>query len=501
LLVVMRGFVFALFCAAVVALSPEEEAFTIFISLDDFHVTQAGNHEFLPEDAIGTHDNVVLHMSEDEVKFHQKIGDSHDCEHPAEVHEVVSFIQENMYDRPMNPDFIDDTISDNYGTSERMWEDLMGAGNMMQGDAAPLNVPDVPATAGNHDAEEEAAVAKFREAYHTHKSMMASQPAQGAFPPEIAAMMGAGAMMPPPPLFGKGKSPLAGLLGGSGGMPSMAMAMGNPNNLENEISRIVDDTYKNVMTDLDGTIPQQDEGRHHHHHHHHHSEEDQLARVDDIGDLSISEAEKSALAALLGKVGSSEKGETLRDAMRELLDGPSSSSTAPAATPSKESSPSVAAGSGTRPSAPVFAKVSDMEAVYGKGEVPFQEVLAQTNKHVAKRVLIPRMEEPGPAIGGSSKTMHIHFGDESMPEIKTTRPSPPNFASINSDITVAPPASASAPTTSAADVKGSSSLADVSATGLGGAGGASASTKPSTLAAVNDEALTAPEVVIFKSLN
>jgi len=119
----MKWALIVLFVSAVAAQN-YEESFTIFIDLDDFHVTQAGNHEFQSAETIGEHNNVVLHLSEDEVRYHQKLHDTHACEAPAEVHEVVSFIQEKMYEAPVAPNFIDDVITSNYAPSANLWEKL-----------------------------------------------------------------------------------------------------------------------------------------------------------------------------------------------------------------------------------------------------------------------------------------------------------------------------------------------------------------------------------------
>jgi len=115
------------------------------------------------------------------------------------------------------------------------------------------------------------------------------------------------------------------------------------------------------------------------------------------------------------------------------------------------------------------------DSVYAKQNVPFVELQPTTKKHVGKRILIPRMEEPGPAIGGGSKPVHIQLplmDDDDVKVTSNTRPQAPSQAQIQISSSIA-------------------TAVDANSINSG------SSTKSSTIASANDEALSAPEVVIF----
>lgn len=103
-------------------------------------------------------------------------------------------------------------------------------------------------------------------------------------------------------------------------------------------------------------------------------------------------------------------------------------------------------------------------------------------KHLPKRILIPRMEEPGPVIGGGSRPVHITLPPaDDQPMLKgNTRPAAP--VSVAAQIQAA---------------FGTKPAPPSSITNAAEGPGAPASTKVTTLASANDEALTAAEVVIF----
>merc|ERR1711998_129387 len=99
----LKGVACALLVLASVAVhsapAEDDEHYTIFLGLDNYHVAKDGSHEILtPEEGLGEHDNVVVHMSEDEMRMHMDKHDTHDCEHPEMQKEIVSFVQENMYE-------------------------------------------------------------------------------------------------------------------------------------------------------------------------------------------------------------------------------------------------------------------------------------------------------------------------------------------------------------------------------------------------------------------
>jgi DNA mismatch repair ATPase MutL len=135
----------------------------------------------------------------------------------------------------------------------------------------------------------------------------------------------------------------------------------------------------------------------------------------------------------------------------------------------------------SRPSAPAMTSHIEKtpgasefipESVYSQKDVPFAE-LPQIPKHVAKRILIPRMEEPGPVIGGGSRPSHIQLPRMDDFMSSNTRPAPPNQLQLQLQSSI------------------------TSATETATAGATTTSVKASSIASANDEALSAPEVVIF----
>jgi hypothetical protein len=302
-------------------------------------------------------------------------------------------------------------------------------------------------------------------------------------------------------------------------------------------------TPSNSLTSVD------EEPHHHHHHHHRHHEEEaiqqeepqypqvaivpQSAPIAGVESLdphpSLSAADKKALQDLVAALSTKEsdvkqllqealvskglaptQADSIVQTMKEV-----SQSKVEAAAPAQETNvvPTVEApkaaetlvfakvavqapnpAGNTRPAAPVTTshiekapKASDFvpESVYVQQQVPFVEKPQMPVKHVAKRILIPRMEEPGPVIGGGSRPLHIQIPfPDNEPLSISTRPSAPSH--LWSSITTAKDTPAAKDTTTAISIGAEKAVSSQVP-----------SVKPSTIAAANDEALSAPEVVIF----
>jgi hypothetical protein len=288
---------------------------------------------------------------------------------------------------------------------------------------------------------------------------------------------------------------------------------------DSEINNIVDAAVKSVFdpSALGQAVGENEaetsESKHHHHHRHHRDEEQIEERKEDL-----SESEKNALTSILAKLTEHDKSGKLKAAIEEALAADNKPvaaapelavvpavvtsaplveniiTTAPVATKVDEiptpdnhmskpesliKTPTMGA---SRPLAPVMTSHIEKapsamdyipESVYSQQAVPFKESLPELIKHVPKRILIPRMEEPGPVIGGSSRPVHIQIpaSDLALDMKSATRPSAPMQANLGvlSEITT------QVDTQNKADV----------------------SVKASSVAAANDEALTQPEVVIF----
>eukprot|EP00300_Choanocystis_sp_HF-7_P006846 c14938_g1_i3.p1 GENE.c14938_g1_i3~~c14938_g1_i3.p1 ORF type:complete len:524 (+),score=118.37 c14938_g1_i3:49-1620(+) len=523
----MRLFLFALvgLCAA----QDFDEHFTIFIDLDDFHVTQADNHEFLSSDAIGEHDNVVLHLTEDQVKHHLKIHDTFDCNPPQEVHEVVSFIQEKMYERPANPNFVDDAIESNYiqnGVWEKLQQSQPAFPNVLmpypqylaatpkpipqQVQAEPLPKQVQAAAAASTNSDEEEAVSRFRDAYRAYKLL--NHAVEGL--PQLTT-----------PLSGQGaasSSIFDSLMDDDDkklfGMFSNQFHSQQPE-AESPLSKIVDDAIAGLTEqypELNVPVvePQPEPETHHHHHHHHHKDtataqvveaqqpvaQPQAPAVEvapqvvpapapapvvevapiqaipvaapasveapaapvQIDGIELTEAEKSALLKLAKKLainGAQAPAKTAPAIPEKILQTPEVSTQVPVQTVSSSDVSHI----GKAPSASDFIP----ENVYAQETVPFTEPPQMMPKHIPKRILIPRMEEPGPVIGGGSRPVHIQLPPiDDAPFVGSSRPAPPSQVQLQ--------VGSSIETSSQTE-----------------------STKPSSVASSNDEALTAPEVVIF----
>jgi len=277
---------------------------------------------------------------------------------------------------------------------------------------------------------------------------------------------------------------------------------------DDAIGKIVDDAVKSVFSPDSGeqamadAVPEMtfsegltENDRGHHHHHHHHRDEEVAAvpsKQQEVRTEDLTDGDKSELAALLTKLTASDKTGKLKDAIHSALFANEAPAPAPlkkpltlvadeiptpaAAEPSPVQVEKVRGAS--RPAAPLMTSHIEKapldfipESVYAQQAVPFKENLPELMKHVPKRILIPRMEEPGPVIGGSSRPVHIQIPSSDIDFKSNTRPAPPSTAQmlISSEITTH------------VDVE---NKADVSV-------------KASAVAAANDEALTQPEVVIF----
>merc|ERR1719498_833149 len=71
------------------------------------------------------------------------------------------------------------------------------------------------------------------------------------------------------------------------------------------------------------------------------------------------------------------------------------------------------------------------ESVYAQESVSFDEMPKLIQKHAPKRILIPRMEEPGPVIGGGSRPVHIMLPPpDDTPKVGSSRPAAPVQAQI-----------------------------------------------------------------------
>jgi len=284
------------------------------------------------------------------------------------------------------------------------------------------------------------------------------------------------------------------------------------NGFDDEIGKIVDDAVKSVFSQESGEqantdaapdvtlsegLAENDRG-HRHHHHHHRDEEAAVvpSKQQEVRTEELSDGDKSELATLLTKLTASDKTGKLKEAIHSALFANEAPAPAPApAAPLKpltlvadeiptsafsEPSPVQAekVRGASRPAAPLMTSHIEKapldfipESVYAQQAVPFKENLPELVKHVPKRILIPRMEEPGPVIGGSSRPVHIQIPSSDIDFKSNTRPAPPSTAQmlVSSEITTQ------------VDVE---NKADVSV-------------KASAVAAANDEALTQPEVVIF----
>jgi len=577
------------------AKDPYEEAFTIFIDLDDFLVTQVGNHEFLHPDTIHEHNNVVLHLTEEEMRHHMVQHDTHECEHPAEVHEVVSFIQEKMYEAPAAPSFIDDMIQSNY-VQNNAWDNLKGpygAPQMMspmtqfpfnnqvwapkaqapvvpqtyaeaprsQPVSAPVSAPvsvSVPkqeiaapaaATASDPAKEEEEAVKRFRDAYQAFKYLNRavggladnipssntpstegntdSSASHGSWWGSLFddndkhllemftqhATNNAHPIIPP-------QTPARSLFGGD---------------YDKTLSSIVDEALKNAMNPDSYAPSTQEPAHHHHHHHHHHHEEERALQPQQVAPAqpvqvaptiealdphpSLTEADKKSLQDLVTVLSSKQNDvkqvlqETFR--ARGLTEDQATQTTETIVQAMKDQQqksaisepakvPAVVQVGNTRPAAPAMIShigqapsPSDIipDNVYVQQSVPFVEKL-QPMKHVPKRILIPRLEEPGPVIGGGSHPMHIKLDNDGL--ISSTRPSAPAQLSMQMASSIATASDvASTPASNGAPVTIAVGTTNALSVGTKSMSSQQPSVKAASIASANDEALSAPEVVIF----
>eukprot|EP00301_Raphidiophrys_heterophryoidea_P027076 c9472_g1_i1.p1 GENE.c9472_g1_i1~~c9472_g1_i1.p1 ORF type:complete len:613 (-),score=190.31 c9472_g1_i1:110-1948(-) len=605
----MKGalLVLALVAACVGATDPYEEAFTIFIDLDDFHVTQVGNHEFMTGDKIREHDNVILHLSEDEMRHHIEKHETHDCEHPAEVHEVVSFIQEKMYEAPAAPSFIDDMINTNY-VQNGAWDTAKmytpqqqmpqyNFGANMWAPSAPVaaavpthaQVAAVPApkqtvsapvsasaptqqAAANPAAEEEEAIRRFRDAYQAFKYLNkavgglvdTSAPASAATA-SVTAETDSSASHGNwwASLFDDNDRKMMDMFthhathfnapAFSAPQQQLPQHSAFGSEYDKALNTIVDETLKNVMGDQFSDPQQQplagltaQEPSHHHHHHHHHHEEDfapappvqlpqygseqQPATAVETLDPhpTLSATDKQALVDLVAALSNKETDvkqllkeafvangkpatqadavvQSMRDVAQEVAVAKEVANAPVVASAPAQEQPLIEVGApvvgNTRPAAPVMTShiekapgATDFipESVYNMQQsVPFADK-PQAVKHVPKRILIPRMEEPGPVIGGGSRPQHIQIPFPDSDISSNTRPAAPAHLSSWSSITTVAEANA-IPNTKAMPAVATSAAISIGVE----KSSAAPSVKASTVAAANDEALSAPEVVIF----
>lgn len=514
----MRVFLLALVCCAFA--EDFEESFTIFIDLNDFHVTQADNHEFLSHEAIGEHDNVLLQLTEDQVKHHMKAHDTFDCNPPEEVHEVVSFIQEKMYEIPATPNFVDDAIESNY-IQNGAWEKLqqpqpVAFPNVVpypqslwgpKTTQAPVLTQNRPISTDLATKEEEEAVARFRDAYKAYKLFNHAV----ADLPALTATKGATNTLFDSVMDDEDKK-LFGMFSNQFAQPQG----------ENPLSKIVEDALAGLaepqQPQFEIPAPQPEAQEQSHHHHHHHKKHSQEAKVEpqqipeaqpqqvaapvvesappaaiqpqpqqaaSTESLELTELEKTALLKLAKKLAATKESKVAEKPAAvqapeakplQTLEVEPQPAPEAAVAPAAPAAPASVAPASVAPSAadtvshiekapPASAFIP--ENVYAQEAVPFTESPQQITKHVAKRILIPRMEEPGPVIGGGSRPVHIQLPpmDDSR-SVGNSRPSAPSQVQLQVGSSIESAAATEAP-------------------------------KASTLAAANDEALTAPEVVIF----
>jgi hypothetical protein len=590
-----------------------DESFTIFLDLSDYHVSKDGSHEFLTHDHIGEHDNVIVHMSEDEMKMHMANHDTHDCQPPVAQEEIVSFIQEAMWSTPSEPNFIDDAINANYAqTGIAAWDSQlatpqMGAVNPLQQPiqpptyvappketkaqkkAAPASpeksVADKAKTAAKADEkqpekvveekktideDEEAAVARFRDAYHAMKyADHGSAPASDVESKATAKALEsekkqvteetkkAASLFDS--LFDADDKAAMGLFGGERtDLPEDAFNV-KDFNMGNVLDKIVDEALHektnpeivDVSSPVGTVEPEAKKEKKEDKVFVEEPKEEKKETEQDVNIEKLSKDEQETLKILMKKLGSAtpaeaekvekeeekkeeekspaakETKETVNEKNLEVKESVEKNSAKEKITEEKkdetitaekkveeqkdetttsekklrpltkvealqksvieeeeEEAVRLAPGSGGLAGDLATPEVSHIglapkakdfipESVYAQESVSFDEMPKLIQKHAPKRILIPRMEEPGPVIGGGSRPVHIMLPPpDDTPKVGSSRPAAPVQAQIRAAF---PP----------------SAITDNNQQQQ------PASNKVTTLASANDEALSAAEVIIF----